>query len=63
MQRNFESGLRRNEFLKIRTKPNLDIVSGEFKTQYIDKHQNTLCEKSQSVFFLPFPLAKVGFRV
>ena len=63
MQRNIESGLRRNEFLKIRTKPNLDIVSGKLKTQDIDKYQNTLCEKSQSVFFLSFPLAKVGFRV
>ena len=32
----------------------LDVDADKFETQYIDELKNTLCEKSQSVFFLYF---------
>ena len=41
----------------------LYVEEDKFKTQHIDKLKNTLCEKSQSVFFFAFLLAKVEFRV
>ena len=48
---------------QILPKQNLDIVWGKWKIQHIDNHQSTLCEKSQSVFFLLFLLAKVDVKV
>ena len=41
----------------------LYVEEDKFKTQHIDKLKNTLCEKSQSVFFLPFSLAKVVLKI
>lgn len=41
----------------------LDVDADKIETQYIDELKNTLCEKSQSVFFFAFLLAKVEFRV
>ena len=41
----------------------LYVEEDKFKTQHIDKLKNTLCEKSQSVFFLLFLLAKVDVKV
>ena len=41
----------------------LDVDADKIETQYIDELKNTLCEKSQSVFFWPFSLAKVVFGV
>lgn len=41
-------------------KPNLDMGNYKNKTQHIDESKNTLCEKSQSVFFLYFFACKSG---